>query len=483
MMDDLESDSEFDMESDPESDMESDPESDVESNSEERPANETEPASRETTSYPYKETISRNSSRAYCQPWDPRVWARKMDLMAERQRRRGAFPGRATDNCNRDTYQFGREEWFTRVKRGTPKARWNVLAGHVRSLCMSIGVDAEVMEVLASLKNLTSLELVGLPLEEGHPEDAPVIRLPALKDLKLRGYFPVSLVREICNNARHVAHLNLGLLATPREDKTRHVAFLGNETEDSESDDDSDSDEEGAVPWALHSPLWLPPTLPGQMTALTHLHLVRPHLSQLRIVGDDFQHIPKSYEQALCDEWVALLRGTAGTLRELILEHRVPRSCGDTVCDGGYEKEAKKGIHRLTYNPYDSGDRDMGDVLFCRTVLCFLFENSGLFSNLQRLAIRGIQIRGIATTKNSVDIPGRDGVPNNDRLLRLVFPKCDIELCEGIYPIHVYAGDIYQNWPANRHEAMQDAGDGLLYNLSFYNDYRMSYGPQWKVTE
>lgn len=351
---------------------------------------------------------------------------------------------------------------------------------------MSIGVDTEVMEVLASLENLTSLELVGLPLEDGHPADAPAIRLPALTNLKLRGYFPVALVQEICSNARHITHLNLGLLATRRDDETRHAAFLGEETEGSDSNEapesgsDSGSDEEGYEPWAFHSPLWLPPALPEPVAALTHLHLVRPHLAQYKLVGDDFRQIPVPYERALCNEWVALLRGTAGTLRELILEHRAPRNCGDTVCDGGYEKEHKQSRSRLSFF---SGMADRGDVLFCRTVLSFLFENSGLFPNLQRLAIRGIQIRDIPTAKNSVDIPGRDGVPSNDHLLRLVFPQCDIELCEDVYPIHVYAGYIFDCWPANRHEAMQDAGDGLLYNLGFHSDYRMTYGPQWKIVD
>lgn len=449
-----------------------------ESDLEEGLVNGTGPTSRRSNAYPYKETVFQPSSRAYCQPRDLLLWARKFDAVEPLERDRG-LPTRATNNSNRRTYQFGREEQFARVKRCTPEARWNVLAGHVQSLCISIGVDTEVMEVLASLENLTSLELVGLPLEEGHPADAPAVKLPVLKNLKLRGYFPVSLIREICSNARHITHLDIGLLATPTDDKTRHVAFLGNETEESEEDSDSDEEEE-RLPWALHSPLWLPPTLPGQMTALTHLHLVRPHLANLQMVGDDFRQIPRSYERALCDEWVALLRGTAGTLRDLILEHRVPRSSGDTVGEGGYEMERKTSRFRIMFNaePYDPGD-----VLFCRTVLCFLFENSGLFPNLQRLAIRGIQIRGITTTKNSVDIPGRDGVPNNDDLLRLVFSKCKVELCEGVYPIYVYGGDIIQHWPSNRHEAMQDAGDGLLYCQSYYNDYRMTYGPQWKAAD
>jgi hypothetical protein len=81
------------------------------------------------------------------------------------------------------------------------------------------------------------------------------------------------------------------------------------------------------------------------------------------------------------------------------------------------------------------------------------------------------------------ETPGKNGVPDNDSLMRQAFPNCSIDIFEPAYPLHVYPGNIYQNWPDERHEANQDEGDGLLYDASFYNDYKKRFGPQWRIQD
>ncbi|KAI0161551.1 hypothetical protein GGR57DRAFT_455152 [Xylariaceae sp. FL1272] len=480
---------------------------------------------KEVPEYPYKQLVYEPSRRKYAQlDLDLLDWEKFFS------RRRQSSYGRATDNCNRRNNQFGREEKFVGVRKITSKERWAELSSHVRSLCLSIAVDDEVAEVLASLKQLRSLELIGLPVNNGHPPKAPEFRMPELRNLKLRGYLPGALVRNICDNAEHISHLDIGLLATPTDDVPYKNNLLANEgthskvTEEeavhylehgaealaletdkgvfhdaesfankaddeeedgsngSHSDDDDESqDSEDDQPWALHGPIWLPRSLSHKFTALTHLHLVKPYTGETSSMfnHDHFVHIPHRYEQILNMEWVALLEGAVGgTLRELILEHRIPIECGDTVGDGDSIPEVKGSYRRgLVWN----GGPDRGDILFCRSVLRLLIEHSDKFPKLERLSFRGIQIKGLRIRGKTGLLPGENGQPNNDEILQRLYPRCKIDLFEPAYPIHVYAGYIYQRWPENRHEAMQDEGDGLLYNASYFNDYKKRYGPQWRV--
>jgi hypothetical protein len=83
---------------------------------------------------------------------------------------------------------------------------------------LSVGVDDEVVEVITNFRNLRSLELIGLAVENSHPAAAQEVDLPSLQNLKLRGYFPAAFMRNICRNAEHVTYLNIGLLATPTDD-------------------------------------------------------------------------------------------------------------------------------------------------------------------------------------------------------------------------------------------------------------------------
>ncbi|KAI1269628.1 hypothetical protein F5Y18DRAFT_105147 [Xylariaceae sp. FL1019] len=482
--------------------------------------------------YPYKQLVYEPSRRKYQQPHlDPLDWEKYFS------HRRQLAPGRATDNCNRRNNQFGREEKFVGVQKITSKERWAVLSSYVRSLCLSIAVDDEVAEVLASLNQLRSLELIGLPVNNGHPPKAPEIRMPELRNLKLRGYFPGALVRNICDNAGHISHLDIGLLATPTDDVPYKNNLLANEGtrskvteeealhylehgaealaleidkgvihdaksfankvcdeeedgsddphsgDDDGSEDSEDSEDEDEAPWALHGPIWLPRSLPHKFTALTHLHLVKPYTGETSstMSHDHFVSIPHRYEQILNMEWVALLEAVGGTLRELILEHRIPMECGDTVGDGDAIPEYK-GSNVRGQAWRDPGP-DRGDILFCRSVLRLLIEHSDRFPKLERLSFRGIQIKGLRTQGKTGFLPGENGLPNNDEILQRRYPHCKIDLFEQAYPIHVYAGYVYQRWPQNRHEAMQDQGDGLLYNASYFNDYKKRNGPQWRVTD
>ncbi|KAJ3568387.1 hypothetical protein NPX13_g6436 [Xylaria arbuscula] len=477
--------------------------------------------------YPYNRTVFKPSLRKYAQcHFNPSKWQKGFRSRSRKRDRHG----RATDNCNRRNFQFGREEQFVRVQATTSRERWAQLAPLVCSLCMSIGVDDEVAKVLASFSNLRSLELVGLPLSRGRSLTAPDVKLPNLQNLKLRGYFTTDFVRKICDNAEHIKYLDLGLLASAKDDEPYKDNLLANddnrglvseqEAEDyqkmdigaatlapqnnkkrdsvaspdaddeeaDESDDDDDHDDEGTsddddMPWALHAPIWLPRSLPARFTELTHLHLVKAYTGETNsyLSHDKFEHIPHQYEQVVCLEWVALLQGVAPTLRELILEHRIPVEEGDTVGDGDLVPLVKGGNRNGRFNPFTRTNPDRGDVLFCRSVLRLLLEQSSRFPKLERLAFRGIQIKGICTQRGVVDVPGKDGVPDNDERLRELYPDCEIELFEDSYPIHVYAGYVYQSWPENRHEAMQDEGDGLMWNLAYYNDYKRRFGPQWHI--
>ncbi|KAI0103350.1 hypothetical protein GGR51DRAFT_254033 [Nemania sp. FL0031] len=463
--------------------------------------------------YPYKQQVFEPSGRKYAQcHFDLSKWEESFRHRSERYR-----AGRATDNCNRRNFQFGREEQLVGVHKITSSERWTELAQYVRSVCLSIGVDNEVVTVLASFGNLTSLELVGLPLENGHSPTAPEMKFPELQNLKLRGYFPAALVRNICNNAERVRYLDLGLLATATDDKLYEDTLLsnfdshapiseqkaeqyqkmgceaaslalqsngtagsdgGSNEGDDENEDEEEEDDDDDEPLALHAPIWLPRSLPTRFTQLTHLHLVKPYTGETNswLSHDHFSHIPHRYEQVLCLEWVALLRGVGGTLKELILEHRIPVEEGDTVGDGAYIPEAKGG-NRRGHNAAP----DRGDELFCISVLRLLLEESDRFPKLEHLSIRGIQIKGICTRRGVDQVPGKNGVPDNDELLRELYPHCDVKLFEDSYPIHVYAGYIYQSWPDNRHEAMQDEGDGLMWNLAYYNDYKRRFGSQWHI--
>lgn len=467
--------------------------------------------------YPYKKLVFSRSTRKYAQgKYSPSRFKKIIQS-------KGGFQfgpsGRATSNCNRRNFQYGREERFIGVRKITSKERWEELSQHVRSLCLSIGVDDEVAEVIASFSNLESLELIGLPLAKGHTATAPEIKLPRLRNLKLRGYFSAALARKFCSHPENIKYLNIGLLATRTDDKAYAATLLKNNNglalvtdeqaeyylkngaeaagiepqpadegydtdyessgEDSDDEDDENDDDR---PWALHSPIWLPRSLPQQFKSLTHLHLVKPYTgeSDSMLAHDHFQSIPHRYEQILCKEWVFMLEAVAGTVKELILEHRIPEEIGDTVGDGDPHPDVKGGNRSAPWS-ISPGETDPGDELFCRSVLRLLLKESSRFSELKRLSFRGIQIKGIPIDKDSVDVPGKNGVPNNDEELRRLFPRCKIDIFEDSYPVIVYAGYVYESWPENRHEAMQDEGDGLLYNLCYYNDYKKRFGPQWRL--
>jgi hypothetical protein len=474
------------------------------------PVRRMEDALEEDSEYPYKKLIFEPSSRKYSQvSFDPRQWAEPFKAKGEGIQRE---PTRSTDNCNRRNYQFGREESFIKVKKITSEKRWAELASYVQMLCISTGVDEEVLEVIGDLANLQSLELVGYPLEAGHHVTVPAIRLAHLRNLKLRGYFPSAVVREICSNAQQVTHLDLGLLATATHDKAYAKTLLptgGLENEDDEdsedehdeddnedehdddhnkddhddNDGDDDDDDEDEEPYALHSPIWLPKSLPGQFLSLTHLHLVRPYTGETGYLTahDSFIAVPDRYEKLICMEWVTLLEGVAGSLKELILEHRIPMHVGDTVGDGDPHPETKGTEAVSSWG--QAGEQDPGDKLFCNSVLRLLIEHSDRFSKLKYLAFRGIEIKGMKIRSDLSATPGKRGTPDNDECLHEAYPDCNIEIFTRAYPIYVYDGSVYQGWPRNRHEAMQDEGDGLLYNLSYYNDYKKRFGPQWRIKD
>ncbi|KAL2272654.1 hypothetical protein FJTKL_06263 [Diaporthe vaccinii] len=189
----------------------------------------------EDSMYPFKKLIYEPSSRNYSQcGFNLERWIASFEEKGLHWQIPDLSSTRATDNANRRNFQHGREEKFVGAMRTASKERWAELAQHVRSLCMSIGVDDEVVEVIASFKNLRSLELIGLPLERGHPATARQVNLPNLQNLKLRGYFPAALARNICHNAEHITHLDIGLLATPTDDAAYKNTLLLKSNDDSE---------------------------------------------------------------------------------------------------------------------------------------------------------------------------------------------------------------------------------------------------------
>ncbi|KAK7993004.1 hypothetical protein PG988_001798 [Apiospora saccharicola] len=400
--------------------------------------------------------------------------------------------GRAAGNANRRNLQLAKEEKFCRVSSITPAPRWAELALHVKSLCMSVGVDAGLLRVLSSLTNLQSLELVGLPLPEVKPcpDSAPEIRMPALTNLKLRGYFPVALLKEILSsNAGTITHLNLGLLATNFDDQYNSRNLL---TQGGEEDGDGDDDEESFSPWAFHSPLWLSnDSMAKRFTSLTHLHLVKPYTGYNPMDYGSCEEPPSQYEEMVYEEWTRLLGATAETLKELVLEHRIFIDHG-TIMDHEAHAEQKEGA-----------EPDAGDVLFCQSVLPLLLQESKRFGKLRHLALRGIQINQIpiplktttgnngeaatatATAAATEEIPGGvDGQPETDAWLRKAYAGCDVELeMDAVYGIYPFDGPTYESWPENRKEPRQDEADGLLEDADYYRDYVQRYGPQWRITD
>jgi hypothetical protein len=486
--------------------------------------------------YPYNKLVLEPSWRKYSQvEFDPVQWAKRAKLRSAQDQTRH----QRNSNINNGYSQNGRERMLLDVRKITSKTRWDFLAQLVQSLCMSAGVNDEVVELIASLSNLRSLELTGYPLEGGHPATAPDVYLPRLECLKLRGYFSGALVRKFCSNADHLRHLNLGLLATSTDDAAYEDTLLKNDDnwalvsddaaeryqqngaeaaalapksadtidcqndgkddsddankvgegpgddDDDDEDNEDDDDDEDQEPWSLHGPIWLPRLLPQRFVTLTHLHLVKPYTgeSAMSMAHDGYIDIPHRYEQVLNKEWVFLLQAVASTLKEVILEHRIPMRVGDTVGDGDPHPSPKFSSDDRTFTAWGRGrdGPDRGDEIFCRSVLRLLLEESNSFLQLAQLSFRGIQVKGLPVRRDSDEVPGKNGVPDNDELLTRAFPKCSIEIFEPAYPIHVYAGDVYQGWPEERQEASQDEGDGLLNDASFYNDYKKRFGPQWRI--
>jgi hypothetical protein len=483
--------------------------------------------------YPYQSQLFEPSSRKYTEcVFDPAYWIGDNWITSYRLKkdRKISFapsrtPARSDQSRNN---QFGREEKLIGVPKITTKERWNQLALCVHSLCMSVGVDDEVVDLIASLKNLRSLELVGFAKKEAHAPTARDITLPSLENLKLRGYFPSALVRNICNNAEHIKYLDLGLLATSTDDEAYKDTLLaargtrapvtlaqaeqyqqnGAEaqangasnltTTDAHIDDVEDeegnkydieewrNDEEPMpwepMPWALHAPIWLPRSLPSRLVSLTHLHLVKPYSGETSGDArcDGFSEIPHRYEQTLCIEWRLLLEAVGSLLKELILEHRAPAAYVDTVEEGDPVPLEKRPRDWSSDGPRDN---DRGDELFCRSVLRLLLEESSHFSNLRHLALRGIRIKGLATQTDSDIVPGQGSSPDNDEILRKAYPDCEVELFEDAYALHSDAHSVYGPWTEDTHTAIQDEGDGLLWSLAHYKDYKKRFGPQWRVSE
>lgn len=350
----------------------------------------------------------RSSSRKYCQPERDRQERRAHGKAIQARSNIGSRDNgepRATDNCNRQTYQDGRERLFLGLKgwlNPLSTRRWTSLGALVKSLCVSVAVDHEVSALLEDLVNLSSLQLVGLPLaeewEHRHSATAtsaaqnttPNLPLTSLRRLRLRGYFPASFVCEILTrNASGLTHLDLGLLAGPWDDKANsYLAAEGDQDEDPESDDEIDEDEKQA--WAPHSPHWLQASqLPAPLCSLTHLHLVKPSHSVGYSFGDDFCDMNGRYENAIYEEWGALLDSAAATLQEAIFEHRVPAEVGDTVTDGDPHPISKE----------KQNSRDRTDNYFCESILRqLLLGGRERFPHLQRLELRGIRIKGIGDT-------------------------------------------------------------------------------------
>lgn len=452
--------------------------------------------------YPFAYCISKPSDRKYAQSdkdrgrW--RTLAKKRYYEGYERRQRESV-GRATDNCNRKAYQFNREEIFLGVKmQFASPSRWVELAANVQSLCMSMAVDHEVCLMLADLVNLRSLQLVGLPLEKewgdgmhARADDTPrqplpVMSFPALCKLRLRAYIPTHLVRAILtSNASTITHLDLGLLAGPKEDKENVHLKSWNADDDSDSDEDSDyEDDDDKRPWSIHSPHWLQgaTSLPTPLSSLTHLHLIKPYNGETYSsswTSDSFADIPEEYDEVTYKEWAAILDSAASTLKEAIFEQRVVLEAGDTVGDGDPHPERKGSQWRQ--------DPDAADVMFCENILRRLLVGGRIqFPHLQHLGLRGVRIRKIQTLEEEIDgteYPGVGNVPSNKQRLKTALPGCDIEYFELSYPLHVYAGWIYQNWPQSRHEARQDPGDGLLADESFYNNYRRRFGPDWRIID
>lgn len=161
--------------------------------------------------------------------------------------------------------------------------------------------------MISSFTNLRTLELVSFPLGRGHTATVPNVYLPHLENLKLRGYVPAALDRKFCSNGEHITHLDLELLANPKDDAAYAGILLKNDdswalvsdeaaeyyqqngaeaaapvlksmgtTDEKEGDGDDDDDNE-KEPRALHDPTWLPRSLPRRFSKLTHFHPVKPY--------------------------------------------------------------------------------------------------------------------------------------------------------------------------------------------------------------
>lgn len=477
--------------------------------------------------YPYKKSVLDPSSRKYAQvEFDPGQWAKRFDSWHQQCGDSSAAP-----YSDANYTQFGRGKKLLRVMKITSKARWDFLSQFVKSLCISAKADYETVEIIASFHNLRSLELIGLALGNSRVATALPVHLPRLHSLKLRGFFPAALVQKFCDSAEQITHLNLGLLGpfmddsacaetvlevdenwTPTGDKadensqpsggaaatlaSRPVDTINGELVRDGNDSNADkyeNDESGGhkmghdgqdLPWAFHGPIWLPKSFHRRFTRLTHLHLIKPYTSvtQSSWVAhrDFFYHIPQRYEQGLNNDWVFMIQAVAGTLKELILEHRIPIALEYDLSSRALPSH-KRSSNVFHGTDWANSEPDRGDELFGRSVLRLLLQESASFLKLRQLSLRGIQVHGLPTW-DADEVPDTNEAPDNVELLRQGFPTCNIEIFEQVYPLHVYSCRD-DSVPEGLEKVRQDEGNGLLYDGSYYKDYMWRFGPQWRIQD
>lgn len=122
----------------------------------------------------------------------------------------------------------------------------------------------------------------------------------------------------------------------------------------------------------------------------------------LSLAHDTFIHIPHRYEQVLNKEWGFLLQAVAGTLKELIFEHRVSMRVSDIAGDGSPHPESKRSSNRssgyhLNYAAV-STEPNRGDELLCRPVLRLSSEESNSFSPAEAAFVQGNPSQGSANS-------------------------------------------------------------------------------------
>lgn len=308
------------------------------------------------------------------------------------------------------------------------KARYHNLALRVRSLCITVTFDRDIVNnednfedfwfVFSEFKNLESLELSGRwAIDEdqwdlqsaafaAHDHIPPLVQLHTLQ---LCSYIPRHFAQWAVTGSERLTSLELSILDRPvgsvnsddrlnpppttesdrypLEDLEEDGGEIPWVTEDSDSDEE-DLDHEVIAPRAL-TVFQDPIDIPAKVTAnLSTLVLTRPAETRRQARYDTYCSIRS--DTAILQEWASLIRASRNTLQHLVLDQR-------PFCEG-FELRITDEEPFLKVYAYGPGTQR-----FKNTVLPVLLDENAEWPRLQSIQLYGFD--------NGDDAPSESFLP------------------------------------------------------------------------